>query len=86
MKNLFAFIFFLLCFAAGYAQGVSVNENGIPADPNAMLDVSSHTKGVLIPRLRTSERLSIVGPTEGLLVYDIDAHGFWFAQGGVGRN
>lgn len=65
-----------------YAQGVSINENGAPSDPSAMLDVSSHDKGVLIPRLRTIERENINGPTEGLLVYDIDTHSFWFSTFG----
>ncbi len=83
MKNLFAVAFFFLSLVTGFAQGVSVNETGVPADPNAMLDVSSHNKGVLIPRLRSGERISIVSPVEGLLVYDVDSHSFWFAYGGI---
>ncbi|MEP6792911.1 MAG: H-type lectin domain-containing protein [Saprospiraceae bacterium] len=83
MKNLFTSIFILFSVVMGFTQGVSVNETGMPADPNAMLDVSSHTKGVLVPRLRTNERISIVSPSEGLLVYDIDTHSFWFAFGGI---
>ncbi len=59
MKNLFTFIFVLISIVTGFAQGVSVNVTGMPADTNAMLDVSSHTKGVLIPRLRNGERISI---------------------------
>ncbi len=83
MKNFFAILIFFLSIAAGFAQGVSVNDNGLTADPNAMLDVSSHSKGVLVPRLRTNERISIISPSEGLLVYDIDSHSFWFAFGGI---
>ncbi|MFZ1679227.1 MAG: hypothetical protein WAT91_18230, partial [Saprospiraceae bacterium] len=83
MKNLFTSVFVLCILVTGYTQGVSVNENGIPADASAMLDVSSHTKGVLVPRLRTNERISIISPAEGLLVYDVDSHSFWFAFGGI---
>ncbi|MGB4846937.1 MAG: H-type lectin domain-containing protein [Saprospiraceae bacterium] len=83
MKNLFTSVFFFLCIVTGFTQGVSVNDNGVPADASAMLDVSSHTKGVLVPRLRTNERISVISPAEGLLVYDIDTHSFWFAFGGI---
>lgn len=83
MKNLITSILFLFFVISGFTQGVSINSNGIPADPNAMLDISSHTKGVLVPRLRTNERISILSPAEGLLVYDVDTHSFWFAFGGI---
>lgn len=78
MKKIFIICISWLVGMSGYAQGVSVNENGAPADPSAILDVSSHTKAVLITRLRTSERENIQGPQEGLFTYDIDTRSFWY--------
>src|SRR5512146_2300501 len=39
---------------------------------SAMLDVSSNTKGLLIPRMTTTERTAISAPVDGLIVYDTD--------------
>ena len=53
-------------------QNVSVSD--VPATPNptSVLDVSSISKGMLIPRMTTLQRTAIVGPANGLLVYDTD--------------
>jgi len=40
-------------------------------DASAILDISDTTKGVLVPRMTSSQRLSIVSPANGLLVFDI---------------
>ena len=83
MKKLPFIALLLVLSIAGYTQGVSVNDNGIAADPSSMLDISSHDKGILIPRLRTSERTTIVGPANGLMVYDIDTQSFWYCAYGT---
>jgi len=41
------------------AQGIAVNSTGASADSSAMMDVSSTTKGLLIPRMKTAQRNSI---------------------------
>lgn len=55
-----------------YAQNISINEGGAAPDSSAILDVSSRDKGILIPRMAASERLAIVNPANGLLVYQND--------------
>src|SRR3546814_905918 len=50
-------------------------------DPTAVLDLTSDHRGILIPRLSTSERTGISGPATGLLVYDTDANSFWYFDG-----
>jgi N-acetylneuraminic acid mutarotase len=45
---------------------------------SAALDVSSTTKGVLIPRMTTVQRTAIATPATGLLVFDITTNSFWF--------
>ena len=63
-------------------NGVAINTTGAAAAPSAMLDVSSSTKGFLTPRMSKQERLDIVNPVRGLLVYQIDDdYGFWFFDG-----
>ncbi|NOT51316.1 MAG: hypothetical protein HOP10_08580 [Chitinophagaceae bacterium] len=60
------------------AQSAVINTTGAPADASAILDINSHDKGILIPRLRTIERTAITSPAEGLLVFDIDLKTFWY--------
>ncbi len=42
------------------------------AHPSALLDVSSQSKGILMPRMNSAMRLSISNPANGLLIYDTD--------------
>ncbi len=46
---------------------------GTPAsNPNSILDLTSTTKGLLLPRMTKAQRNAISNPTEGLAVYQID--------------
>lgn len=75
---LFALLFSGKCFA----QSVSVNNTGTAPDSTAMLDVSSTTKGLLIPRMTAQQRTAIHAPATGLLVYQSDGDpGFYFYNG-----
>jgi hypothetical protein len=67
-------LFFVMpCFG----QNVAINEDGSLPNPNAILDVKSFNKGILIPRISTSDRLAIKAP-KGLLVYDTTTNSFWY--------
>jgi len=84
MKKLIGLFFLLFLFYVVKAQqGVSVNITGVPAHNSAMLDVSSTEKGVLIPRMTSSQRIAIVSPAQGLLVYDTDNNQFWYFDGSI---
>jgi len=50
---------------------------------NAMLEISSTEKGILIPRMTTAIRLMInpLPSAVGLLVFDLDDNNFWFWNG-----
>jgi hypothetical protein len=50
----------------------------VTPDPSSVLDLSTNNKGFLTPRLTTAERLAIVNPAHGLLVYDIDFLCFFY--------
>jgi len=73
-KNLFFIILFGASSSFFAQQNVSISD--VPAIPNptSVLDVSSTTKGMLMPRMTTAQRNGIVGPANGLLVYDTDVN------------
>ena len=73
----------LLLGIQSHAQtGVAINPTGAEADSCAMLDVSSTTKGLLVPRMTEAQRTDIVRPVKGLLVYQIDGtQGFYYYNG-----
>jgi hypothetical protein len=71
----------LLQYFSATAQSFAINTTGAAANGSAMLDVSSTTKGLLIPRLTTAQRTSIALPGKGLLVYDSTIKSFYFHDG-----
>jgi len=75
-------IFFLLIIClvvnVSYAQ---VGIGTTTPDASSMLDIQSTAKGVLIPRMTTTERADIINPANGLLVFDTDKKSFWFYNG-----
>lgn len=54
-----------------FAQNVSINANGDLPDPKAILDLSSTTSGLLIPRMTTVQRDAIDMPPIGLQVFNL---------------
>lgn len=59
----------LLSFATASAQ-IGINTEN--PDPSAVLDIVSDSRGILIPRMTTVQKLAIESPSEGLMVYDSD--------------
>jgi hypothetical protein len=59
----------LLAFQQGFTQTVI---GGSTPDGSAMLDVQSTTKGMLPPRLTSTQRDAISNPAEGLMIYNTD--------------
>ncbi|NTV83819.1 MAG: hypothetical protein HGA23_05900, partial [Bacteroidales bacterium] len=71
----------LACMMVTNAQ-VAINNTGSAPAASSMLDVSSTTKGLLIPRMTESNRLAISSPATGLIVYQTDQiSGFWVYDG-----
>ncbi|MWW26438.1 hypothetical protein [Algibacter lectus] len=52
-------------------------------DNSSILDVDSDSKGILIPRLTTTQRNSIVSPAIGLLIFNTTTSKFEFNSGSV---
>lgn len=79
MKTTLSLLAFCLISACLVGQ-VAINNNGTPPDPNAILDVSSSSMGILIPRLTTVQRLAIPDLPDGLLLYDTNTQSFWYSH------
>ncbi len=75
-----SFLILMLTACITHAQ-VAINTTGANPDNSAMLDVTSTTKGMLIPRMTTAERTSIPAPAAGLLVYDNTLSLFYYHTG-----
>lgn len=51
---------------------------GTTPNANALLDVASTTKAVLLPRMTTTQRDAISSPVEGMIIYNTTTHVFNF--------
>ena len=60
-------------------QNVGIGTNA--PDGSAILDLTSSDKGMLVPRVTTAQRIAIIAPATGLLVYDTDFSQFWYFDG-----
>ncbi len=67
--------------AIGFGQGVAINNDNSLPNNNAILDVKSVSKGVLLPRLTTAQRLGIVSAIPGLTVFDSETFSYWVYLG-----
>lgn len=65
------------------SQNVAINATGAVPAASAMLDISSTSMGLLIPRMTTAQRTAIAAPSTGLQVYDTSTGSFWYYDGAV---
>ena len=74
LNRLIYLFIFLLCFILSTHAQVT---DGV------MFEVNSTTGGVLVPRMTSAQRVTIVTPTKGVMVFDIDTDGFWYFDGAL---
>lgn len=82
MKYLYLLLICFSCFALVNGQSVGVN-NPNPA-ASALLDIKSSNKGVLLPRMSTTNRELIANPANGLLVFDTDRKSLFLFDSSAG--
>lgn len=71
-----ALLCILLCSLSASAQNIGI---GTPSPhASAALDITSTSKGVLVPRLTSAQRNTVANPATGLLVFDVTTESFWF--------
>lgn len=80
MRNL-GFISLLLSFSLQLMAQQRVGVGTLNPDASAQLELSTQNKGVLIPRMTSTQREMIPNPTNGLLVFDVTTVGFWYFDG-----
>jgi hypothetical protein len=80
-------IIFLLAITLAFlqkttAQNIGINATGASPNESAILDISSTSKGLLIPRMTAAEKTAIALPATGLMIYQTDAPaGFCYFDG-----
>lgn len=82
-RNIFASL--LVVFFASVSVYGQVGVNTSTPDPSAAMDIHSpdpsDQRGVLLPRMTTTERTNIVSPATGLMVFDTTDNLFYYWDG-----
>ncbi|HUR30422.1 MAG TPA: hypothetical protein VMZ69_03260 [Saprospiraceae bacterium] len=78
-QTLFTILLSGMLFTISNSQSIGVGTQ----TPNAssVFDISSTTKGLLIPRMTSAQRTAIPTPATGLLVFDTNTNQFYFYNG-----
>ena len=77
-KIIFLFnMMFLLTMFSQAQVGIGISAPNV----SSMLDITSSSSGILIPRMTSVNRTAISTPAQGLLVYDTDKNTFWYYYG-----
>jgi hypothetical protein len=67
--------FFLLISSTIFSQvGIGTTAPNV----TSIFDVTSSTKGILVPRLTSTQRVAIASPAQSLMVYDTDVDLFYY--------
>jgi N-acetylneuraminic acid mutarotase len=69
MKNLIALLFSVVLTQISFAQ---IGMGTLTPNASAMVDITSTTKGLLIPRMNTAQRNAIANPAAGLIILNLD--------------
>ncbi len=85
MKKIILISFTLATTLSSFAQN-SVGIGTAAPNSSAILDITSSTKGLLIPRMTGVQRTAIVSPATGLLVFDTDSKTIWAYDGTAWKN
>ncbi|WP_430971701.1 beta strand repeat-containing protein [Sunxiuqinia rutila] len=89
MRNVYVLLIVILqltCMGVNAQDGgVSIGKGNVPANSKAILELYSESKGLLIPRLTTDQRLRMFNGNDssakGLLVFDSQENQFYFWSG-----
>lgn len=80
MKKIYILFLTLYCLVSFGQVGIGT----VTPNNSAALDITSTTKGLLIPRVTQAEKTAIPSPVKGLLVYQTDGtSGFWYFNGTI---
>jgi len=80
-KPLLLFFFLMMILDAHVSAQDNMGVGTLTPHPSSILEVSSTTKGVLLPRLTSTQRNAVAAPAQGLFVFDITTESFWYFDG-----
>jgi hypothetical protein len=75
MKVFYSILFILTSYLFGFSQ---IGIGTITPNSSSLLDISSTTKGTLLPRMTSAQRNAIVSPAQSLMVYDTDVDLYYY--------
>jgi hypothetical protein len=75
----------IIC-AISFSSFAQIGIGTTSPDASSVLDMTSTTQGVLIPRMTTTQRAAIATPVIGLQVYDTDTKSVWSYNGAAWAN
>lgn len=76
--------FLLLSTSAVIGQNVGIGSTSFTPNDDALLELRSTTSGFLLPKMTEAQKNAIVGPTEGLIVYQTNSgKGFKYYNGSI---
>lgn len=78
MKKILLLLLLTAIYTLGFSQSVGIGTD--TPDTNAILEIRSDTKGLLIPRMDSTARKALPD-TKGMMVYDTTTNSFWFNTG-----
>lgn len=78
-KNSPFLVLVMLCYISFMNAQVGINTT--TPDPSSILDVSSTDRGILLPRMTSTERDNIASPAEGLFIFNTDSTCFQYYKG-----
>ncbi len=70
MNKIYLLLTLFLLFSSSVFAQVGINTDNSAPDNSAMMDVKSTSKGLLPPRMTTTQMNSIVLPAEGLMIFN----------------
>jgi hypothetical protein len=81
--NLIAAALILLLFSSNTidAQSMGISSQAITPDPSSILEMRTTDRGILIPRMTTTERDGISTPATGLMIYNTASNQYNFYNG-----
>ena len=85
MKAISTIIIIFFCLSGTWVSA-QVGIGTTTPNSSAVLDLSSSSKGLLIPRMTSVQRIAIVSPSTGLLVFDNDSNSFFYYTGSVWKS
>lgn len=85
MKSVLILLWLLGALPMILRAQIGISANGVAPDPSAMLDLNvaslATKKGFLVPRMTAAERIAIVAPALGAVVYETSTDLFWHFNG-----